>query len=157
MEKKGVGPGDGRGVSGKGSKAELGGRSTKARKLVVELFASSDDCLSVEEIRDHLRAAGGKLGLATVYRSVNFLSEAGSIARVEVGDGISRFEAAEKSGEDHHHHLVCLKCRRVMKYSHFSIEELDLMKKTQRRLEAQFGYRISGHRIVFEGICPECQ
>ena len=123
----------------------------------MELLSSSDECLSAEEIHTRLGSGGHKVGLATVYRSVNLLSEVGAIRRVDVGDGTARFEAAERTGEDHHHHLICLQCRRVIKYAHFSAEELELMRRTQSALEARFGYRISGHRIVFEGICPKCQ
>lgn len=45
----------------------------------------------------------------------------------------------------------------MLKYAQFSTEELELMKRIEQRLGERFGYRITGHRIYFEGLCPECQ
>lgn len=132
-------------------------RSTQARRLVIELLGAEEDCLSAEEIHVRLKDQGIRIGLATVYRTVNLLSRTGAIGRIDAGDGVARFESSERNSVDHHHHLICRSCHRVRKYAQFSEEERDLMKRTERILEQRFGYHITGHRIYFEGICPECQ
>ena len=132
-------------------------RPTEARRLIVELLESSDECLTAEEIHERLRSGGQRTGLATVYRTVNLLSDTGAISRIDPGDGKARFEAAERGPQDHHHHLICRSCYRIIKYAQFSAEELELMKRTERSLGTRFGYQITGHRIYFEGLCPDCQ
>jgi Fur family ferric uptake transcriptional regulator len=123
---------------------------------VEELLQGSEECFTAEEIHARLRATGRRIGLATVYRSVNLLSETGAIQRIDAGDGKARYEAAERDPTDHHHHLICRSCHRVLKYAQFSEEELELMNRTERRLSERFGFRITGHRIYFEGVCPDC-
>lgn len=143
---------------GEGAERDPGGyRSTLARRLVADLVCSGEECLTVEEIQTRLRKQGRKIGLATLYRTVNLLSETGSIQRIDTGDGVSRFEAPERGPGDHHHHLVCRRCHQVIRYAQFSEEELELMRRTERTLEQRFGYHITGHRIYFEGLCPACQ
>ena len=137
--------------------AEEGMRRTKAQLMIVELLRRSEECLTVEQIHARLRSSGQKVGLATVYRTVTKLGSFGEILRVDAGDGSARFEAVEAGPEGHHHYLICVKCHRVRKYAQFSQEELDLMRRTERALARRFKYRITGHRIYFEGVCPECR
>jgi Fur family transcriptional regulator, ferric uptake regulator len=149
-------PPEGGGPSGRGWAVEGGYRSTDARKGVIDLLRKTNLCLTADEIHVRLRELGRRVGLATVYRTVNLLSEAGAIKRIDAGSGSAHFEAVEQSEAEHHHHIICSACNRVLKYAQFSTEELDLMKRTERSLEKRFGYRITGHRIYFEGVCPEC-
>ena len=139
------------------AKARKEYRPTDSRRFILDLLRKSEDCLTVDEIHSRLRSVGRRVGLATVYRSVNLLTKSGEVQQIDVGDGTTRYEPVERTVEDHHHHLVCRSCHRVLKYNHFSKEELELMKKTERTLTKRFGYRITGHRIYFEGVCPECQ
>jgi len=137
--------------------SESGYRSTEARRLIIGLLSSSDESLTADQIHDRLRKAHRKVGLATVYRTLKLMRNSRAIERIDVGDGTARYETAELRPEDHHHHLICRSCHRVRRYAQFSEEELDLMKRTEHSLEGRFGYQITGHRIYFEGICPECQ
>lgn len=132
-------------------------RSPAPRRFILELLQASEGCLTADEIHARLRSGGRRVGLATVYRALNAMRDLGTIERIDVGDGVARYETAPARPEDHHHHLICRSCHRVRKYSQFSDEELALMKRTEQRLQQRFGYQILGHRIYFEGICPECQ
>lgn len=136
---------------------EAGLRATGPRRHILELLEATEDCLTADEIHARLRGSGRRVGLATVYRTLNVMRDRGAIERIDAGDGVARYETAASRAEDHHHHLICRSCHRVRKYSQFSEEELALMTRTEQRLQQRFGYQIVGHRIYFEGICPECQ
>src|SRR5437870_12733948 len=85
---------------------ERGGfRSGGARRSVVELLGRQDCCLSAQEIFDRLRSARRPVGIATVYRTLDILTDLRLVKRIDAGDGIARYEPAQPDG-DHHHHLV---------------------------------------------------
>src|SRR4029450_8674883 len=80
------------------------GRSGGARRAVVEYIGGQDCCVSAQEIHDGLRSGRGRVGIASVYRTLEGLDELGLVQRIDLGDGVSRFEPAHSGGE-HHHHL----------------------------------------------------
>src|SRR5438874_9001587 len=84
--------------------ARAGYRSGGARRAVIELLGRQDCCLSAQEIFDLLRADGRAVGIASVYRVLELLSDKGFVQRLDVGGGTARFERVHRSGE-HHHHL----------------------------------------------------
>ena len=79
-------------------------------------MAGQDCCASAQEIHDSLRSEGRSVGIASVYRVLEVLSELRLVQRVDVGDGIARFEPALPDG-DHHHHVVCDDCGKVEPFS----------------------------------------
>ena len=129
---------------------ERGGRrSGGARRAVVELLGRQDCCLTAQQIFDELRGGGRRVGIATVYRVLEQLSERGLVQRVDVGAGTARYEAAMPSGE-HHHHLVCDDCGKV---EAFADDELEAVIHD---VERRTGYSIAGHDVVLRGACREC-
>jgi Fur family transcriptional regulator, ferric uptake regulator len=128
---------------------EARGRSGGARRAVVELLGRQDCCLTAQEIFDRLRAEGRRVGIATVYRVLEQLSERGLVQRIDVGAGTARYEAALATGE-HHHHLVCDDCGKV---EAFADEELEaVIHKVERRT----GYSVGAHDVVLRGACRDC-
>jgi Fur family transcriptional regulator, ferric uptake regulator len=129
---------------------ERQGRSGGARRAVVELLGRQDCCLTAQEIFDRLRAEGGRrVGIATVYRVLEQLSERGLVQRVDVDAGTARYEAALPTGE-HHHHLVCADCGKVEAFADDELEAV--IHKVERRT----GYSVAGHDVVLRGACREC-
>jgi len=128
---------------------EAHGRSGGARRAVVELLGRQDCCLTAQQIFDRLRAEGRRVGIATVYRVIEQLSERGLVQRVDVGAGISRFEPIHADGE-HHHHLVCDDCGKVEAFADDELEAV--IHKVERRT----GYSVAGHDVVLRGACREC-
>src|SRR5947208_10974649 len=109
---------------------EAHGRSGGARRAVIDLLGREDCCLTAQEIFDRLRSEGRRVGIATVYRVLDQLSERGLVQRVDFGAGIARYEAALGTGE-HHHHLICDGCGKV---EAFADEELEaVIHKVERR------------------------
>ena len=128
---------------------EARGRSGGARRAVVELLGRQDCCLTAQEIFDRLRAEGRRVGIATVYRVLEQLGERGLVQRIDVGAGTARYEAAQPSGE-HHHHLVCDGCGKV---EAFADDELETVIHA---VERRTGYTVAAHDVVLRGACREC-
>ena len=124
-------------------------RRGSARRLVVEALGEQDCCLTAQQIFDRLRSEGRRVGIATVYRVLDQLSERGLLQRVDVGAGTARYEAALPTGE-HHHHLVCDGCGKVEAFADDELEAV--IHKVERRT----GYSIAGHDVVLRGACSEC-
>jgi len=128
---------------------EADGRSGGARRAVIDLIGRQDCCLTAQQIFDRLRSEGRRVGIATVYRVLDQLSERGLLQRVDVGAGTARYEAALPSGE-HHHHLVCDGCGKVEAFADDELEAV--IHKVERRT----GYSVAGHDVVLRGACREC-
>jgi Fur family ferric uptake transcriptional regulator len=89
-----------------------GHRSGGARRAVIELLGRQRCCLTAQEIFDQLRTEGRRVGIASVYRTLEQLTRDGFVQRIDIGAGTSRFEPIHADGE-HHHHLVCDDCGKV--------------------------------------------
>lgn len=120
-----------------------------ARERVIELLAGQPCALTAVEIEDALRASGASPGRASIYRVLELLVEHGLVERVEVGDGQARFERQHPGGE-HHHHLVCESCGRLVAFDDPGLEQ------AIEGVSARLGMRVSGHDILLRGACERC-
>jgi Fur family ferric uptake transcriptional regulator len=127
-----------------------GFRSGSARRAVIELLGRQDCCVTAQEIFDGLRGEGRSVGIASVYRVLDLLTERGLVQRIDVGAGMARFEPLYRSGE-HHHHLVCDRCGEVT-----SFEDRDLERAIQR-LAKRVDYAVGAHDVTLRGECPACR
>jgi len=126
------------------------GRSGGARRVVVELLGRQNCCLSAQEIHDGARSEGAKVGIASVYRALDGLDELGLVQRVDLGDGVSRFERVDPRG-DHHHHLVCDDCGKVEPFEDSALEQ------ALERVAGGRGYEVAAHDVVLRGACGDCR
>jgi Fur family ferric uptake transcriptional regulator len=129
---------------------KAGFRSGSARRAVIDLLGRQDCCVTAQEIFDGLRGEGRAVGIASVYRVLDLLTEKGLVQRIDVGAGMARFEPLYRSGE-HHHHLVCDECGKV---EAFEDDELEL---ALHRVEGRTGYSVEGHDVVLRGACGDCR
>jgi Fur family transcriptional regulator, ferric uptake regulator len=129
---------------------ESSGRSGSARRAVVELLALQGCCLSAQEIHERMRGGGARVGIASVYRALEGLDGLGLVQRVDLGDGIARFEPAFPGG-DHHHHLVCDDCGKVEPF-----EDPTLEAAIERVADGR-GYAVAAHDVVLRGACEDCR
>jgi Fur family ferric uptake transcriptional regulator len=127
-----------------------GYRSGGARSAVIELLARQDCCLTAQEIFDGLRAEGRAVGIASVYRALDLLTGLKLVQRLDMGEGVARFEPAHADGE-HHHHLVCDRCGAVEAFEDAELET------ALGRLAGRHGYEVDGHDVVLRGLCPACR
>lgn len=126
---------------------EAGYRNGPARVAVIGVLDSENCCLSAGDVHD---ALDERVGLASVYRVLESLHAAGLVRRVDVGDGIGRYEPLRESGE-HHHHLVCTECGKVEAFDDPALE------RAIRRVEAKSGYAVEQHDVVLQGACDTCR
>jgi Fur family ferric uptake transcriptional regulator len=129
--------------------AEAGSRSGGARDEVMEVLAREGCLLSAQEIHDVLRDRGRRVGMASVYRTLELLSSHRLVRRVEVA-GVASYEVVLASGE-HHHHLVCERCGRTIAFEDPELESV--LEATQKRL----GVAGAEHEVIVHGPCPECR
>jgi Fur family transcriptional regulator, ferric uptake regulator len=129
---------------------EESGRSGGARRLVVELLGEQDCCLSAQEIHDAVRAHGRRVGIASVYRALEGMDALGLVQRIDLGDGVARYEPAHPEG-DHHHHLVCDDCGKVEPF-----EDAGLESAIERVADGR-GYTVDAHDVVLRGACEDCR
>lgn len=126
-----------------------GARTGGAREEVIAYLERQDCCLSAQELFDGLRQDGKKVGIASVYRVLEQLSDLGLVHRVDLGGGVARFEPALPDGE-HHHHLVCDACGRVEMFDSAALE------RTLEQVAGSRGYALSQHDVVLHGSCADC-
>lgn len=126
---------------------EAGYRNGPARTAVIELLDREHCCVSAADVHG---ALGAQVGLASVYRVLESLLAVGLVRRVDVGDGIARYEPHRASGE-HHHHLVCTECGKVEAFDDPALE------RAIRRVEAKSGYAVEQHDVVLQGACGSCR
>jgi Fur family ferric uptake transcriptional regulator len=127
-----------------------GARAGAARDAVVEFLAAQDCCVTAQELFDGLRAEGRSVGIASVYRVLDQLAELRLVHRVELGEGLTRFEPAHPGGE-HHHHLVCGECGKVDTFDDAELE------RAIGKVAGTHGYVLGQHDVVLRGSCQACR
>jgi Fur family ferric uptake transcriptional regulator len=129
--------------------ARSGHRRGGARRELIELLAEQRCALSALEIEDCLAAGQRRVSRASIYRILEQLEEVGIVQRVEVGNGIARYEPVG-GGTDHHHHLVCDRCGSLEPFTDEALEQA--VHRAAQRVPLQ----VSEHEIVLHGTCREC-
>jgi Fur family ferric uptake transcriptional regulator len=134
-----------------------GYRLTLGREAILELLSGTKEHLSAEDIYLRIHPKYPNVGLTTVYRTLDVLSALGMVYKLDFGDGRARYELAEgPKGEHHHHHLVCTSCNRVIDYTDFIDDEVELLRLTEQGLSKKYNFKITNHLIQFYGLCDKC-
>ena len=123
-------------------------KQTKQRQTIVEYFIDLNKHISAEELYDYVRKKGHNTGLATVYRTLNLLKEAGLALQKNFADGKAVYEINQP--DSHHDHLICLKCQEVVEFENDEIESI------QEQVAKSFGYKLVSHTHELYGICKKC-
>ncbi|GEL76093.1 ferric iron uptake transcriptional regulator [Tenuibacillus multivorans] len=125
---------------------------TPQREATVRvLLEHEEDHLSAEDVYLLVKEKSPEIGLATVYRTLELLSELKVVDKINFGDGVSRYDLRKEGAEHFHHHLVCVECGSVKE-----IEE-DLLGHVEKTVESQWEFQVKDHRLTFHGICKNCQ
>jgi len=125
-----------------------GCRLTPARLAVLEVLANSNTVLSPMQIFLAARNRAPRLGLVSVYRTLEILENLKLIQRVHQPDGCQGFINAASG---HQHLLICVNCGRAVYFEGDDVTEL------AESLKEKFGFHILDHWLQFEGICRDCQ
>jgi Fur family transcriptional regulator, ferric uptake regulator len=122
-------------------------RATRQRSAVADLLNEVDDFRSAQDIHGLLLGRGTKIGLRTVYRTLQQLADAGAVDVMRTGDGEAVYR---RCSTGHHHHLVCRRCGRTVEVEGPAVE------RWAERVAKEHGYTDIGHTIEVFGLCPGC-
>jgi Fur family ferric uptake transcriptional regulator len=129
--------------------AEKGLKSTRQRALIVETFFQAGGHVSVEDVWSRVRKVDQRVSVATVYRTMKLLAESGLAHARNFGDGQTRYEAAV--GREHHDHLICTSCGKIIEFENDRIEAL------QEHVAKRHGFKVTSHKMELYGLCRDCQ
>ena len=124
-------------------------RITSSRRAVMEVLQTTSEPLSPLEIQERARVIHSPLGLVTVYRTLDLLTELGLVRRVHRNNGCHGYLPATAG---HYHALICRDCGRSVEFP----GENDLQALIAE-VEAQTGYRVEEHLLQLSGLCSGCQ
>jgi Fur family ferric uptake transcriptional regulator len=122
--------------------------SGAARQAVLELLDTQTCALSAIEIEDALRASERPVGRASVYRILDELERLHLAQKLQIGQ-MARYEPI-RTGDGHHHHLVCDNCGTVTPFTDNALE--NAIENLSRRVPM----RVADHEIVLHGACQDC-
>jgi Fur family ferric uptake transcriptional regulator len=124
-------------------------RLTKARAAIVEAALAREGHFPIDDLVQDLRRRGIRGSKATVYRALPLLTEAGILQPAVAQGDARRYEAA--FGREHHDHLVCRGCGKVVEFEYEAIEIL------QREVAARHGFTLEAHQHQLFGRCEACR
>ncbi|MGX7029950.1 Fur family transcriptional regulator [Vagococcus zengguangii] len=129
-----------------------GYKLTPQREATVQVLIENEkDHLTAEEIYLLVKMKSHDIGLATVYRTLEMLTELKIIDKISFTDGVARYDLRKEGAKHFHHHLLCLECGDIEE-----IEE-DLLLEVEKLVERDFRFKVSDHRLTFHGVCHKCQ
>ncbi len=127
----------------------MGLKATFPRLKILDIFRRSDiRHQSAEDVYRTLIAEDVDIGLATVYRVLTQFEQAGILVRSQFDGSKAVFELNDG---DHHDHLICTNCGKVVEFSDPEIE------KRQHKVAKDKGFVLESHTMLLYGICPDCQ
>ena len=129
--------------------ASRGLRSTRQRDIILDIFLSTHQHISVEELYLKVKSSNPGVGQATVYRTLKLFAEAGLAREILLNDGQTRYEHVV-AGE-HHDHLVCTGCNSIVEFEDETIEKL------QDEIATRHGFLIKNHKMEIYGLCAACR
>jgi len=122
-------------------------RRTRQRAAVDEILAGRHEFRTAQEIHDDLRHRGDRVGLTTVYRTLQAMTEAGELDAIRNAEGETAYR---RCSTGHHHHLVCRNCGRTVEVSGPAVESW------ASAVAQQHGFRDVSHDLEIFGTCDRC-
>jgi Fe2+ or Zn2+ uptake regulation protein len=102
---------------------------------------------AIDELQADLRASGVDADYSSVFRALIWLERKGLVARVDLGDGKSRYEPVAT----HHEHVQCESCGDVAEVPECWVDS------AAQLIEKSTGFALRAHRLVLIGLCPACR
>ncbi|WP_236777800.1 Fur family transcriptional regulator [Anoxybacter fermentans] len=123
---------------------------TSQRRLILRvLLENINEHLSAEEVYQLVRERNPRVGLATVYRTLELFCELGILHELNFDNNCRRYELEQ--GDYHHHHLICLKCGKIIEFSDYILKDLE------GYIDREYNFDVVDHRIKFYGYCSDCR
>lgn len=127
---------------------QRGYKITPQRRAILSAITLSHEHLTPAAIHSRVCREYPGIGLVTIYRTLEILSELGLICEVHAGGSCRSYLMRRPS--EHHHHLICADCGTVIDFSDCDLGELEW------RLTEETGFKINGHLLEFLGQCGKC-
>lgn len=124
-------------------------KTTLQREAIVDAFLESQGHVGLEDLLSRAREKNPGVGLATVYRTVKLLEEAGIAASRQFGSGQTLYELAVDG--EHHDHIICKECGYIVEFENDEIEAL------QEKIAKRQGFVIVNHRHELFGLCEKAR
>ena len=127
-----------------------GMKYTEQRAIILKILLNLDDHLSAEELHEVVKQKypNQNIGIATIYRTLNFLEEVDLISSISFGKDGKKYESNDTQ---HHDHLICTSCGKIVEFLDEEIE------KRQENIAAQNGFEITSHDMQIYGLCENCK
>lgn len=122
-------------------------RNTRQRAEVLALLTDTDDFRSAQQLHTTLRQHGARVGLTTVYRTLQVLADAGEVDTMRLPSGEQLYRRCSRT---HHHHLVCRACGSTVEVEGPAVE------RWADRVAAEHGYTEVSHTLEIFGTCANC-
>jgi len=128
----------------------VGLKATLPRVKILQILEKQLDerHLTAEKVYKILLSEDEDIGLATVYRVLTQFEAAGLVTRHHFEGGNSVFEL---SSEDHHDHILCIKCGKVDEFAD------EVIESRQKEIATGLGYELTDHNLCLYGLCPQCK
>lgn len=126
---------------------ENGFKVTAQRMEIIKIFIRRPGLFTPEDIFNTLKKTFPKVSYPSVYRNLEQMKTIGILTKLTKPDRRLYYALCRVSRGKHHHHIICTKCGRVGE-----IEECDILNRKEIN-----GFKITGHYVQFEGICPKCR
>jgi Fur family transcriptional regulator, ferric uptake regulator len=123
-------------------------RATRQRRAVTDALADLDDFHSAQQIHDILSRRGDRVGLSTVYRTLQSLADAEQVDVLRSADGEALYR---RCSSGHHHHLVCRSCGRTVEVEGPTVE------RWADRVAAEHDFADISHTLEIFGLCADCR
>ena len=137
---------------------ECGLRMTASREAILHVLSTMKEHASAEDVYMAAHKLTPRIGLTTVYRTLEILCQMGMVYKINFADGRSRYELSETAGgHEHHHHIVCVKCGKIINYNDFSEKEVQVICDLQGELEKKYDISIKHHSVQYYGECGKCR
>lgn len=124
-------------------------RLTTPRRVVISVLEAAGLPLSPQTIHQRLLDADEEIGLVSVYRTLEMLTDLGLVRRVHGHEACHGYVLASPG---HHHHLVCRSCSTAVEFS-----GMDDLSTLIDHIQEETGFLVDEHMLQFSGLCPECR
>lgn len=123
-----------------------GYRRGGSRRKVIDYLASRECATTAPDIDREL----DRVGRASVYRTLEQLEELGLVQRVDLGGESAAYERVDPTG-NHHHHLVCTTCGKVVPFEDSGLE------RAIHAVNTSDGFEVEAHEVTLRGTCERCR
>ena len=118
------------------------------RLLIYQELSDASSPLSPLEIYQGLLKKRKKIGLTSIYRSLDLFESMGMVFKINNGSSV-KYKLCEL--EDHHHHIICKACGNVVELNFCDISDWS------KKVSESTGYQVIDHQLNFYGICKDCK